>query len=134
MALEETHLIGYPHFYLIVLDVVYVVVLPQTLLTYLAVQCTMLGPLLSVVYINDITDYVSSSCRLFADNCILYRQINSVTDATILQNDLTELKNWEKVWKMKFKMYGINSHLEKHPLLFKYYLHYHKLTTVTNVK
>ena len=36
-GIEETHLIGYPHFYLIVLNVLYVVVLPQTLLTYLAV-------------------------------------------------------------------------------------------------
>ena len=26
-----------------------------------------------------------------------YRQINSPTDATILQNDLKELENWEKV-------------------------------------
>ena len=31
MALEETHLIGYPHFYLIVLNVLYVGVLPQIL-------------------------------------------------------------------------------------------------------
>ena len=59
-------------------------------------QGTVLGPLLFLIYINDITDYVSSSYRLFADNCILYRQINSPTDAAILQNDLKELENWEK--------------------------------------
>ena len=121
MALEETHLVGYPHFYLIVLNVLYVVVLPQTLLTYSVVfpmQGTVLGPLLFLVYI---TDYVSSSCWLFADDCILYRQINSPTDATILQNDLKELENWEKVWKMKFNiekcMILANSYLEKLPLL-----------------
>ena len=30
---------------------------------------------------------------LFADDCILYRQINSPTDVTILQNYLKELEN-----------------------------------------
>ena len=63
-------------------------------------QGTLLGSLLFLVYINDITDYVSSSCWLFADDCILYRQINSPTDAAILQNDLKGLENWE-AWKMK---------------------------------
>ena len=70
-------------------------------------QGTMLGPLLFVVYINDITDNVSSSCQLFADDCILHRQINSPTDAAILQNDLKELENWEKVWKMKFNIESV---------------------------
>ena len=71
---------------------------------------------------------------MFADDCILYRQINSPTDAVILQNDLKELENWEKVWKMKFnrKIYGINSHLEKTSII-EYYLRNHKRTTVTNV-
>ena len=45
-----------------------------------------------------------SPCQLFADDCILYRQINSPTDAAILQNDLKELENWDKVWKMKFNI------------------------------
>ena len=31
-------------------------------------------------------------------------------------------------------MYGINSYLEKLPLLSEYYLHNHKLTIVTNTK
>ena len=88
---------------------------------------TVLGPLLFLVYINDITDYVSSSCWLFADDCILYRQINSPTDAAILHNDLKELEYWEKVWKMKFNiekyMILANSYLEKLPLLPEYYLH-----------
>ena len=70
-------------------------------------QGTVLGSLIFLVYINDITDYVSSSCRLFADDCILYRQINSPTDDAILQNDLKELENWEKVWKMKFNIENV---------------------------
>ena len=50
-------------------------------------QGSVLGPLLFLAYINDISTNLSSSCRLFADDCILYREINIPTDAKILQED-----------------------------------------------
>ena len=86
----------------------------------------MLGPLLFLVYINDITNYVLSSCWLFADDCVLYGQINSPTDAAVLQNDL---KTGRK-WKMKFnieKCMVITVTLKKFPLFSEYYLHNHNL-------
>ena len=67
-------------------------------------QGSVLGPLLFLVYINDIANYVSSPCRLFADDCIIYKQINSPTDAKILQDDLLHLERWEKTWNMKFNI------------------------------
>ena len=53
---------------------------------------TVLGPLLFLVDINDNTNCVLSSCHLFADDWIIYRQIDSPTDAIILQVDLLQLK------------------------------------------
>ena len=45
-------------------------------------QGTVLGPLLFLLYVNDIPSYVSSKTRLFADDGLLYREINSSSDAT----------------------------------------------------
>ena len=49
-----------------------------------------------------ISDTVKSQVRLFADDCLLYRQIKSQTDHSILQNDLIELEKWAAKWGMRF--------------------------------
>ena len=51
-------------------------------------QGTVLGPLIFLLYINDINSGVSSKLRLFADDCILYRTIISQDDNLCLQSDL----------------------------------------------
>ena len=38
-------------------------------------QGTVLGPLLFSLYINDISSYIESEIRLFADDCVCYRDI-----------------------------------------------------------
>ena len=55
-------------------------------------------PLLFLLFINDLPDIVKSNARLFADDCLLYRVINSKTDQLQLQEDLTNLEKWEKRW------------------------------------
>jgi len=65
-------------------------------------QGTVLGPLLFLVYINDLPNCVLSSCSLFADDCLLYRPIYTEDDNRILQDDLLRIEEWANKWKMIF--------------------------------
>ena len=98
-------------------------------------QDTVLGPTLFLIFINDLPEYVSSSVRLFADDCVLYREIRNVQDAIILQNDLKALHHWEQQWLMKDnagKCFILNITRKRNPKLNKYYLHNTVLQTVKN--
>ena len=55
-------------------------------------QGTVLDPSLFLVHINDLPECVSSSVRLFADDCFLYRIIKSHQHHLSLQNDLKSKK------------------------------------------
>jgi hypothetical protein len=62
-------------------------------------QGTLLGPLLIIVYINDLPEIVSTSTlRLFADDSLLYRQVRNQTDSNDFQKDLSALEEWEDKW------------------------------------
>ena len=65
-------------------------------------QGSVLGPILFLVFINDMPDCVESRCRLFADDSIIYRPVNSQADAEGLQKDLDALQKWETDWGMSF--------------------------------
>lgn len=65
-------------------------------------QGTVLGPLLFLCHINDLPSSVKSTVRLFADDCLLYREIRSFQDHIKLQEDLNCLVDWARKWGMKF--------------------------------
>ena len=65
-------------------------------------QGTVLGPVLFLCHINDLPLSVNSQVRLFADDCLLYRNIDSQQDHITLQNDLKNLEQWATNWGMRF--------------------------------
>jgi hypothetical protein len=86
-------------------------------------QGTVLGPLLFLLYVNDIPSYVSSQTRLFADDGLLYREINTTSDAASLQKDLDSFCIWEKEWEMKFnvdKCFIVHMTTKKKPKIHNY--------------
>jgi hypothetical protein len=50
-------------------------------------QGTVLGPLLFLVYINDLPENIHSSAKLFADDCLLHREVNTTSDTNKLQEE-----------------------------------------------
>ena len=65
-------------------------------------QGTVLGPLLFVLYINDIMDNINSNGFLFADDTKIFRAISCQEDADILQSDIEKLEDWAKKWLLNF--------------------------------
>ena len=67
-------------------------------------QVSILGPLLFVLFINDMQDKVSKDTKiaLYADDTKIWRYINSPADHQILQNDINALYKWSVENKIKF--------------------------------
>ena len=67
-------------------------------------QGLILGPLLFLLYINDLSERLSSNAKLFADDTSLFSVIHdSNTSALDLNNDLAKINRWAFQWKMIFK-------------------------------
>ena len=66
-------------------------------------QGTVFGPLLFSLHINDITADIESKIRLFAGDCVCYREIKDKDDTLKLQRDIDRLGNWARKWGMRFQ-------------------------------
>ena len=102
-------------------------------------QGSVLGPVLFLIFINDLPDNIRSCVRLFADDYVLYRNIKSPIDCQILQDDLNCLVQWETDWQMKFNAAKCNSmrvtrHLPDKHISFDYTLHQQKIEQVQSTK
>ena len=67
-------------------------------------QGSVLGPLLFVIFINDMPDEVKLNiCKLFADDCKLYGPVCE-NDGNKLQTDLRKLEEWSEKWQLPFNV------------------------------
>ena len=65
-------------------------------------QGSVLGPVLFLIYINDLLEEVISGGKLFADDSKLFKRIKSTEDRDILQEDLMKLQEWSRKWLLEF--------------------------------
>jgi len=67
-------------------------------------QGSVLGPVLFIVYINDLPDVVTSTIKIFADDTKVYRVVESALDFGLLQRDLDNLIQWSQKWLLSFNL------------------------------
>ena len=67
-------------------------------------QGSVLGPLLFLVYVNDLPRGLNCTAALFADDTKLYKIIRSDVDRAALQNDLNQVAKWSNTWQLPFNV------------------------------
>ena len=64
-------------------------------------QGSILGPILFLIFINDLPDGLESFCQIFADDTKVY---SSVQNSDSIQNDLYKLQDWTERWNLHFNV------------------------------
>lgn len=88
-------------------------------------QGSSLGPLLFLIYIDDLPTSVACKSKLFADDAVLYQHITSLPNCEQFEGDLRSASDWCKRWLVTLKAEKCKtSHIsrKKDPLLHQYSL------------
>ena len=96
-------------------------------------QGSVLGPLLFLLYINDLPENIQSQVRLFADDTA----VTKMQDSQVLQSDLESLQHWERTWDMELnpgKCQVIHIIRSKSPVKSRYFMHNQELESVDAAK
>ena len=67
-------------------------------------QGSVLGPVLFIIYVNNMQDSLNRFCKIFADYTKLYTADESKRDQIKLQKDLIKLCKWSKLWLLDFSV------------------------------
>ena len=65
-------------------------------------QGSVLGPILFIIYINDLDIGISSNLSKFADDTKIGREIGSGRDIEVLQSELNFMKDWATKWQIDY--------------------------------
>lgn len=89
-------------------------------------QGSVLGPLLFIIFINDVVNVISGTpvnIRLYADDCVLYNCITTFQDQSVLNNVFSLFCDWSSTWQMPInykKTVAMTFSNKKQPLSFSY--------------
>ena len=92
-------------------------------------QGSVLGPLLFLIYINDLERNIKSNVKFFADDTMLFSIVNDpILSASELNHDLNVINQWAYQWKMEFNpdpnkqatelLFSCKRNSPNHPSLF----------------
>jgi len=94
-------------------------------------QGSVLGPVLFLIFINDLDHGISSRVLKFADDTKLYCSVNNQVDSICLQKDLETVTEWAHRWQMQFNVKKCKvAHFGKGNLGFTYSMEGHRLEEV----
>ena len=86
-------------------------------------QGSCLGPILFVIFINDMPDVVHSICQMYADDSKLFSEVNDDSSKRKLQADLENIMEWAEKWQMRFNADKCHVvHLGSNNPNFSYYM------------
>ena len=68
-------------------------------------QGSVLGPIMFLVYINDVSSSIVSTTKLYADYTSLLHRITDINSKIELQNDLNTIDKWSEQWAVTFKVH-----------------------------
>ena len=97
-------------------------------------QGTVLGPILFLLYINDLPDGILCFISLFADDVKI---VTTTSDIQLAQDDLIRLENWQKTWLLTFNTIDNKCkvlHIGKNNSLNQYRMNNMNLPSITTEK
>ena len=81
----------------------------------------MLGPILFLIYINDLPEVITACMKLFADDAKLFGRVNSLVQATTEQTSLDNAVDWAQIWDMNYHFQKCKHlHIGNHDINFEY--------------
>ena len=84
-------------------------------------QGSVLGSLLFLIYVNDLSGWIKINIKMFADDTKLWNMIQKESDSEELQEDLDKLREWSNKWLLDFNIEKCRIMHVRHKLAMLYF-------------
>ena len=92
-------------------------------------QGSVLGPILFILYIHDLPEFVNSIVKIFADDTKNY---NKDSNSDTIQQDLEALCTWAQIWQLRFNVKKCKTaHYGKNNQVYQYTMNFEDIGTAS---